>query len=140
MELIQASSKSGAIDRDPAGSNISRSNAHFISANTKEVILSDLKKDCVIPVFAKDNESIISHPEFIHTILQEVERFFAGEQVLQPAIKVSHAIKGRIPEAMGKPAKYLIDSEKTLYYERMAFVIEVPGISRNISCGLSYKG
>ena len=35
---------------------------------------------------------------------------------------------------MGKPAKVLTDEEKTLYYERMAFFIEIPSIHDTI-CG-----
>lgn len=34
---------------------------------------------------------------------------------------------------MGKPAKELRESEKTLYYERMAFVIELPDITETVS-------
>lgn len=34
---------------------------HFIEANTQEVTLQHLKQDCIIPVFAKDNELTISH-------------------------------------------------------------------------------
>lgn len=38
----------------------------FIEANTQEVSLEHLKKDCIIPVFSKDNESTISHYQFIN--------------------------------------------------------------------------
>lgn len=34
----------------------------FIEANTKEVTISHLQNDCVVPVFSKDNEITISHP------------------------------------------------------------------------------
>lgn len=43
-------------------------------------------------------------------------------------IRVSHPVKGRIPDAKDKPAIELMEWEKTLYYERMAFVIEIPSI------------
>jgi hypothetical protein len=46
---------------------------------------------------------------------------------------VSHPIKGRIPEAKNKPANELLDHEKTLYYERMMFCIEIPTISDDIN-------
>ena len=42
------------------------SNGNFIEANTLEVSLNHLKKDCIIPVFSKDNESTISHYSFIN--------------------------------------------------------------------------
>lgn len=109
------------------------SSASFMSANTEEITLKKIKSDCIIPVFAKDNESTISHTEFIESIMYVAERIFSGETILNPAVRVSHPIKGRIPEAMGKPAKDLQEHEKTLYYERMAFAIEIPSLQSNIS-------
>ncbi|WP_321289376.1 DUF3871 family protein [uncultured Sunxiuqinia sp.] len=109
------------------------SSDQFIHANTKSVLLDDLKRKCIIPVFAKDNESTISHTEFIDTCYEAVHQYFNGERILQPAVRASHPIKGRIPEAMGKPVKELTEVEKTLYYERMAFLIELPDIKENIS-------
>lgn len=53
---------------------------------------------------------------------------FERETISDPVVHVSHPVKGRIPSAMGKPAKLLTEDEKTLYYERMAFLIEVPSI------------
>jgi len=88
--------------------------------------------DCIIPVFAKDNESTISHYSFISATQDAVASFFTNHQVLDPDIRVSHMIKGRIPSAIGKPAKELAEHEKTLYYERCAFVIQVAGISSEV--------
>lgn len=109
------------------------SSDQFIHANTVTVMQNQLKTGCIIPVFSKDNESTISHTEFIETTYEVVSQFFSGEQLLNPAIRASHPIKGRIPEAMGKPAKELVEAEKTLYYERMAFVIELPNITETVS-------
>jgi hypothetical protein len=109
------------------------SSDQFIHANTLPVLNDQLRSGCIIPVFSKDNESTISHTEFIETTFQVAQQFFGNERVLQPAIRVSHPIKGRIPEAMGKPAKELKEAEKTLYYERMAFVIELPDITESVS-------
>lgn len=108
------------------------SDASFMAANTEEIYFDRLKSDCIIPVFAKDNESTISHQEFIESVMYVTDRIFRGETILKPAIRVSHPIKGRTPEAMGKPAKDLLEHEKTLYYERMAFVIEIPSLQGNI--------
>lgn len=105
----------------------------FISANTSEVSLQHLKKDCNIPVFSKDNESTISHQEFIETVWESAYQMFPQETILEPQIRVSHEIKGRIPEAVGKPAKELLEHEKTIYYERAAFVIEVPSLRDTIN-------
>ncbi len=88
----------------------------FIVSNTKMISLEKLRKGSIIPVFAKDNESTISHPEFIEAVQSIVEQVFSDQRVLKPAVRVSHPIKGRVPEAMGKPANRLHDNEKTIYY------------------------
>ncbi len=107
--------------------------ATFMSANTEEISFDQLRSDCIIPVFAKDNESTISHQEFVESIMIVTEKIFRGETILKPAIRVSHPIKGRIPEAMGKAVKDLQEHEKTLYYERMAFAIEIPSLQGTIN-------
>lgn len=106
---------------------------NFIEANTLEVTLDHLKEECTIPVFAKDNECTISHYEFINSAKDVVEDILNYKGDLKPSIRTSHVIKGRIPSAIGKPAKELLESEKTIYYERMAFVIEIPEISEVIN-------
>lgn len=103
------------------------SSSNFIEANTKQVAIEHLKKDCIIPVFAKDNETTISHFEFINAAKEEIQQNLKPS-ILKPSVRVSHQIKGRIPSAIGKPVKELLEHEKTIYYERMAFLIEVPNI------------
>lgn len=51
-------------------------------------------------------------------------RYLSGETILEPTVRLSHPITGRIPEAKDKPARELLEHEKTLFYERMAFLIE----------------
>lgn len=106
---------------------------NFIEANTICVDMEHLKNECTIPVFAKDNECTISHYEFINSTKEVVEDILNYKGGLKPDIRVSHVIKGRVPTAIGKPAKDLLEHEKTIYYERMAFVIEVPEISEVIN-------
>lgn len=105
----------------------------FIEANTTEVTLQHLKDDCIIPVFAKDNEATLSHVSFIETVQDAAKTFFNGERIELPDIRVSHTIKGRIPEAIHKPANQLLETDKTIYYERCAFVIEVPTIYETVN-------
>ena len=109
------------------------SNLHFIEANTNEVTLQHLRNDCITPVFAKDNELTINHAAFVETIQEAAQDFFRGEVVDDAAIRVSHIIKGRIPEALHKPANQLLESDKTLYYERCAFSIDVPTIWQDVN-------
>ena len=65
----------------------------FIEANTVEATLQHLRDDCIIPVFAKDNEATLSHVSFIETVQDAAHTFFNGERIGQPDIRVSHVIK-----------------------------------------------
>jgi hypothetical protein len=105
----------------------------FIEANTREATLQHLKNDCVIPVFSKDNEVTISHVNFIETVFEAANKVFPRERINKPEIRVSHIIKGRTPDAVHKSVNELSDRDKTLYYERMAFVMEIPTIHEDIS-------
>lgn len=106
---------------------------HFIEANSVEVTLDHLKNDNVIPVFSKDNELTISHPQFIETVWEAANSFYSGEQIEQPDIRCSHVIKGRKPEAINKPKNLLTETDTTQYYERCAFAIDIPSIYENVS-------
>src|SRR5664280_2187987 len=101
----------------------------FIQANTIGVSLEEIKNEHIIPVYINDNEVLISHNDFIEATMQIASEVFPEEMILKPNIRVSHPIKGRIPEAKNKPANELLDHEKTLYYERMMFCMEIPSIS-----------
>lgn len=101
----------------------------FIEANTEEVNFNHLKNECIIPVFSKDNEKTIAHQEFIEIVQNSASKAFPYQNLEYPEIRVSHQIKGRTPEAIHKNVKDLLEHEKTVYYERMAFIIRIPGIS-----------
>ena len=109
-----------------------QNNLPFIEANTKEVELSHLTDDCIIPVFSKDNEVTISHQSFIDTMLSAAQEVFPRESISDPSIRVSHVVKGRIPEAIHKPVSQLLETDKTIYYERMMFCFEIPTIYQDI--------
>ena len=105
---------------------------HFIEANTMEIDLQHLQSDCIVPVFSKDNELTISHNAFIETVWEAANTFFTGETIDKPDIRVSHIVKGRIPEAIHNPANQLLESDKTQYFERMMFCFEVPTIYETV--------
>jgi hypothetical protein len=109
--------------------NSTYENKPFIEANTQEVHLQHLKNECIIPVFSKDNEKTISHQEFIEISQNCIANVFPNNSVSPPEIRVSHQIKGRIPSAIYKNVKDLLDHEKTIYYERMAFIVKIPAIT-----------
>lgn len=105
----------------------------FMEANTIEVNFNHLKNDCIVPVFSKDNELTISHNSFIDIIADTVTSAYPQHSITTPEIRVSHQIKGRTPNAIHKNVKDLLDNEKTIYYERMAFIIQIPSIKDHIN-------
>ncbi|CAN5665279.1 DUF3871 family protein [soil metagenome] len=104
----------------------------FIIANTTGATFEEIKSEHIIPVFVKDNEPLISCAEFIEITTNIATEVFSEEIIYKPSIRLSHPVKGRIPDAKDKPANQLEEWEKTIYYERMAFIIEIPSISDTI--------
>jgi len=105
---------------------------NFIEANTIPVNLNHLKNDCIIPVF-RDNEKTISHYEFVDAVEFSARHYFKGAEIMKPEIRVSHQINGRIPQALHKKVHELEEWEKTRYYERMMFVIEIPSVTEVVN-------
>lgn len=125
--------KQEIVDVEPILSRREVKKLPFIEANTKEVTIEHLKDDCIVPVFSKDNEITISHPNFIESVWEAANRFFPNESIELPEIRVSHIIKGRTPEAIHKSVKDLLEEDKTIYYERMMFCFEIPSIHEDIA-------
>jgi hypothetical protein len=126
-------SKQEIVDVEPILSRREVKKLPFIEANTKEVTIEHLKDDCIVPVFSKDNEITISHPNFIESVWEAANRVFPSESIELPEIRVSHIIKGRTPEAIHKSVKDLLEKDKTIYYERMMFCFEIPSIHEDIA-------
>lgn len=108
----------------------------FIEANTEAVSFSEMRDRHVIPVFLKDNEPAISHCEFIEAVAQATQDVFGINTFPQTQIRVSHPVKGRVYEARHKKAQELLPHEKTIYFERMAFMISLPDIRDEVSGNL----
>jgi len=104
-----------------------------MAANTISMTSHELEKEHIIPVFVKDNETVICHQDVISVTQEILGHSFGNTSIKKPAIRVSHPMKGRIPEAKNKPARELEEHEKTRYYERMAFVIELPEFTERIN-------
>jgi hypothetical protein len=105
----------------------------FIEANTIPMSMREIKDEHIIPVYSATNEPLISHHEIIECVYQVTQNWFQNEHVLNPSIRVSHPIKGRVPDAKYKKANELLPWEQTLYFERMMFCIEVPTIVNDIN-------
>ena len=115
--VLDLSDSQDIIEVEPVLSGREVKKLPFIEANTKEVTMEHLKNECIVPVFSKDNEITISHPNFIETVWDAANRVFPNESIEQPEIRVSHIIKGRTPEAIHKSVKDLLEEDKTIYYE-----------------------
>lgn len=131
--VLDLSNKQDIIDVEPVLSGREVKRLPFIEANTKEISMVHLKNECIVPVFSKDNEITISHPNFIETVWEAANRVFPDESIELPEIRVSHIIKGRTPEAIHKSVKDLLEEDKTIYYERMMFCFEIPSIHEDIN-------
>lgn len=113
------------------GQIMSRDKYHqFITANTVEMDLDTIQSSHVVPVHTKDNEQTISHAEFISTTCDVAKELFGSPT--KPIIRVSHPIMGRVPEARNKPASELLPEETTLFYERLAWMVNFPSITAKI--------
>lgn len=97
---------------------------NFIEGNTNAISLEDLRNKCIVPAWA-NAELTIPHTSFIKTVYAAAQTIFADQTIGTPEIRVSHGVHGRIPEALNKPTSQLLESDKTLYYQRMCFCISV---------------
>ena len=129
MELVTVSNLENKLI---AEEEVLVSRGNFIEANTQQVSLHHLKTECIIPNYS-DSESTIPHSKFIDATKEVVEVNFPGAKILQPDIRISHIIKGRVASAMGKTVKELRPEEKTIYYQRLAFMIEMPTLTENVN-------
>ena len=108
------------------------SNVNFLEANTNAITLEELAEQCVVPTWA-NQELTISHQDFINTVHDAACNVFAGETVNTPEIRVSHIVRGRIPSALGKRSSELLESEKTQFYQRLAFAFTIPSLHECIA-------
>ena len=109
----------------------SKSCVSFLDANTNAISMEELKNLCVVPTWA-NQELTISHQDFIDCVHDAAKTFYNGENVNAPAIRVSHIVRGRTPNALGKRASELLECEKTQFYQRMAFAFTLPTIYETI--------
>ena len=100
---------------------------NFLEANTNAITLEELAEQCVVPTWA-NQELTISHQDFISTVRDAACNVFAGETINTPDIRVSHIVRGRIPSALGKRSSELLESEKTQFYQRLAFAFTIPSL------------
>ena len=107
-----------------------KNHPNFIEANTSGITLRELAEKNIIPTFS-DNSLTISHQNFIGAVAKAAEEVF-GE--LTPVeCRVSHPIIGRIPSAQYKKTGELTEEEKTVFYQRLAWVCHVSHLVRTVN-------
>ena len=105
---------------------------NFLEANTNAITIEELTEQCVVPTWA-NQELTISHQDFISTVHDAACNVFAGETINNPEIRVSHIVRGRIPSALNKRSSELLESEKTQFYQRLAFAFTIPSLHECIN-------
>ncbi len=119
-----------AVEAEVVNEPFASEHPNFIESNTQAISLGDLIDKCVIPTFS-DNSMTISHQNFIYSVMMAAEKVFG--QLTSAECRVSHAVNGRIASAQYKPVNELLDSEKTLFYQRLAFICHVKNLTREIN-------
>lgn len=102
---------------------------NFIESNTQAISLEELSNN-IIPTFS-DNTLTISTPNFIRATVRAAENVFGALTPVE--CRVSHPIIGRIPSAQYKKSSELTDEEKTVFYQRCAWVCHVRNLTRQIN-------
>ena len=102
---------------------------NFFESNTNAITLEELSNN-LIPTWA-DNSLTISHTNFIQTVRNAAVQVFGNLTPVE--IRTSHPIQGRRPEAIHKKQNELTENDKTIYYQRMAFISHVVGLSREVN-------
>ena len=108
-----------------------KNHPNFIEANTSGITLRELAEKNIIPTFSDNSLTI-----FIGAVAKAAEEIF-GE--LTPVeCRVSHPIIGRIPSAQYKKTSELTEEEKTVFYQRLAWVCHVSHLVRTINGQLTH--
>lgn len=102
-------------------------NVSFLDANTNAITMEELTNSCVVPTWG-NQELTISHQDFVSCVYDAAKDYYHGESFGTPELRVSHIVRGRIPSALGKRASELLESEKTQFYQRMAFAFTIPSL------------
>ena len=109
---------------------ISEEHPNFIESNTQAITIEELATRCIVPTFS-DSSLTIAHQNAIAAVYKAAEDVFG--ELTPPECRVSHAINGRVASAIHKPTKDLTDEEKTIFYQRLAFVAHVKSMTRVVA-------
>ncbi len=105
----------------------------FILGSTTSIELTDLEQNYLTPIYAKDCGEVISHGNFIRTLLAAVKAHFPNETVAEPEIRVSHQLMMRNQLGEGKLIENLDEKYTSSYFQRLITMIEIPSIKQNVN-------
>lgn len=105
---------------------------NFIEGPSHEVSMEELTFKNIIPTFS-DNSLTISHQKFIETTRKAAEVIFGSGNITGAETRCSHPIIGRIPSAQHKKASELRDDEKTIFYQRLAWIAHITTLTSSIN-------
>lgn len=105
---------------------------NFIEGPSSVVSMEELTFKNIIPTFC-DNTLTISHQKFIETTRKAAEVIFGQGNITPAETRCSHPIIGRIPSAQHKKASELRDDEKTLFYQRLAWIAHITTLTSSIN-------
>ena len=105
---------------------------NFIEGPSHEISMEELTFKNIIPTFS-DNSLTISHGKFIETTRKAAEVIFGQGNITQAETRCSHPIIGRIPSAQHKKASELRDDEKTIFYQRLAWIAHITTLTSSIN-------
>lgn len=124
-----ADEKTLGIDDQP-GNEEPAEHPNFIESNSQSISIEDLASRCIVPTFS-DNSLTIAHQNAIAAVYKAAEDVFG--ELTPPECRVSHAINGRVASALHKSTKDLTDEEKTIFYQRLAFVAHVKSLTKVVA-------
>lgn len=105
---------------------------NFIEGPSNEISMEELTFKNIIPTFS-DNSLTISHQKFIETTRKAAEVIFGAGNITTAETRCSHPIIGRIPSAQHKKASELRDDEKTIFYQRLAWIAHITTLTSSIN-------
>lgn len=118
--------------REGLHDSYSERHPNFIEGPSNEISMEELTFKNIIPTFS-DNSLTISHQKFIETTRKAAEVIFGSGNITGAETRCSHPIIGRIPSAQHKKASELIDDEKTIFYQRLAWIAQVCNFTSSIN-------
>ena len=135
-----ATTNTGILIQNPNQNWITTSSLHdstenhpiFLEGPSHEITMADLTSKNIIPTFG-DSTLTISHQKFIETTRKAAEVIYGKDNITLPECRVSHPIIGRVPSAQHKKASELTDDEKTIFYQRLAWIAQIPTLTSSIN-------